>query len=45
MIVDLQWNGLHWVAVLPESRLTDQDAERLKSRIRNHGYYPGEMRY
>lgn len=45
MIIDLIWTGLHWVAVLPESRLTDQDVERLKSRIRNHGYYPGEMRY
>lgn len=45
MIIDLQWNGSHWVAILPGSRLMDQDAERLKSRIRNHGYYPGEMRY
>lgn len=44
MIVDLIWNGLHWVAVLPGSRLMDQDVERLKSRIRNHGCYPGELR-
>ena len=45
MIIDLIWNGLHWVAVLPESRLTDMDVERLKSRIRNHGHYPGQLRY
>lgn len=45
MIVDLQWNGLHWIAALPESRLTDQNLENLKSRIRSRGYYPGALRY
>ena len=45
MIIDLIWTGLHWVAVLPESRLADQNVERLKSRIRNRGYYPGQLRY
>jgi hypothetical protein len=45
MIIDLIWNGSHWVAILPESKLMDKDAERLKSRIRNHGYYPGKLRY
>lgn len=45
MIVDLIWNGSHWVAILPESRLTDQDYENLKDRIRSRGYYPGQLRY
>lgn len=45
MTIDLLWNGWYWIAILPGSRLMDQDVERLKSRIRNHGYYPGELRY
>lgn len=45
MVVDLIWNGWHWIAILPESVLADQNDERLKSRIRDHGYYPGELRY
>ena len=43
--IDIEWNGWHWIAILPGSVLADQDVDRLKSRIRNHGCYPGEMRY
>lgn len=43
--IDIEWNGWHWIAILPGSVLADQDDERLKSRIRDHGYYPGELRY
>lgn len=45
MIIDIQQTGLHYTAVLPESRLTDQDLDNLKSRIRSRGYYPGQLRY
>lgn len=45
MIVDLIWNGLHWVAVLPESRITHEDPEMLEAIIRSYGYSVGSRRY
>ena len=45
MIIDIIWTGLHWVAILPESKISHQDPEALKNIIRARGYYPGELRY
>lgn len=44
MVVDIEWVRVHWVARIHGTTLTDVDLERLKSRIRNHGCYPGELR-
>lgn len=44
MIIDIYWNGQHYVARLPESILTDRDLESIRSRIRNHEHYPGQLR-
>lgn len=44
-MIDILWNGVHWVALLPGSRLANQDLEMLKASIVSHGYHPGEVRY
>lgn len=45
MIIDIEYTGQYWLAVLPNSRITHEDPEMLEAIIRSYAYSVGSRRY